>query len=64
MNQDYYFFATGFANEVSFTEWGIAYYPVKAALFMGGILLLLQGLSRLVKDIKVLNQEENQDKGL
>jgi TRAP-type mannitol/chloroaromatic compound transport system permease small subunit len=38
-------------NEVSFTEWGIQYWPVKLALPVGGALMALQGLSKLIKDI-------------
>lgn len=41
-------------QEVSFTEWGIQYWPVKFAIPLGAALLLLQGLSRLVKDVLVL----------
>ncbi len=41
-------------REVSFTEWGIQYWPVKFAIPLGAALLLLQGLSRLVKDVLVL----------
>ena len=47
------FWASGYSNEVSFTEWAVAYYPVKFSLVVGGILLGLQGLSRLIKDIQV-----------
>ena len=36
---------------VSFTEWGIQYWPVKLAMPIGAALLLLQGLSKLIKDI-------------
>ena len=32
-------------GEVSFTEWGIQYWPVKFALSAGAMLLLLQGIS-------------------
>lgn len=39
------------AQEVSFTEWGIQYYPVKFALPLGAALLLLQGIVRLFNDI-------------
>lgn len=54
-------FATGWTffhdsylvNEVSFTEWGIHYWPVKLALPIGAALLLLQGLAQLIKDIAV-----------
>ena len=58
MNQNEYFFATGFANETSFSEWGVAYYPIKFSLVLGGILLLLQGISRLIKDIEVFSVED------
>ena len=48
-----YFWAQGYSNELSFTEWAVAYYPVKFAMVIGGVLLLLQGLSRLIKDIEI-----------
>ncbi|MER9358762.1 MULTISPECIES: TRAP transporter small permease subunit [unclassified Mesorhizobium] len=38
-------------GERSFTEWGIQYWPVKLAIPIGAALLLLQGLSRLMRDI-------------
>ncbi len=41
-------------NEVSFTEWAVQYWPIKFALPLGGLLLLLQGLAQLLKDIAVL----------
>jgi TRAP-type mannitol/chloroaromatic compound transport system permease small subunit len=41
--------------EVSFTEWGIQYWPVKITLPLGAILIILQGLSRMVKDIIFLS---------
>ena len=41
-------------NEVSFTEWAVQYWPIKFALPLGGVLLLLQGLAQLLKDIAVL----------
>ena len=40
--------------EVSFTEWAIQYWPVKAAIPLGALLLLLQGLARLILDFRVL----------
>ncbi len=52
MNRDQFFFAAGYFNEVSFSEWAVAYYPVKLTLVLGGVLLLLQGVSRLVKDVQ------------
>ena len=38
-------------GEHSFTEWGIQYWPVKLAIPIGAALLLLQGVSKLIKDI-------------
>jgi TRAP-type mannitol/chloroaromatic compound transport system permease small subunit len=38
-------------REVSFTEWGIQYWPVKLMIPIGAGLLLLQGAAKLVKDI-------------
>jgi TRAP-type mannitol/chloroaromatic compound transport system permease small subunit len=38
-------------NEVSFTEWGVQYWPVKLMLPIGAALMALQGLSKLIKDI-------------
>ena len=41
-------------GEVSFTEWGIQYWPVKLMIPIGAGLLLLQGLARLARDIAIL----------
>ncbi len=41
-------------GEVSFTEWGIQYWPVKLVIVLGGVLLFLQGLSRVSKDIALV----------
>jgi len=38
-------------HEVSFTEWGVQYWPVKLMLPIGAALMALQGLSKLIKDI-------------
>ena len=38
-------------REVSFTEWGIQYWPVKLAIPIGAGLLLLQGVAKLLKDV-------------
>lgn len=49
------FFMDSFeVSEVSFTEWAIQYWPIKFALPLGGMLLLLQGIAVLAKDIAVL----------
>ena len=41
-------------NEVSFTEWAIQYWPVKCVMVVGSILLIIQGLSIVLKDLKIL----------
>jgi TRAP-type mannitol/chloroaromatic compound transport system permease small subunit len=37
--------------ETSFTEWGVQYWPVKLAIPIGAALIVLQGVSKLIKDI-------------
>jgi TRAP-type mannitol/chloroaromatic compound transport system permease small subunit len=37
--------------ETSFTEWGVQYWPVKLAIPVGAALIVLQGVSKLIKDI-------------
>ena len=44
--------------EVSFTEWAIQYWPVKSSIALGAALLLLQGLSKLIKDLTTLVARE------
>jgi TRAP-type mannitol/chloroaromatic compound transport system permease small subunit len=44
------FQATGI-NELSFSEWQIAYWPFKWALAIGGLLLVLQGVAKFARDI-------------
>ncbi len=44
--------------EVSFTEWAIQYWPVKSTMAIGALLILLQGLSKLTKDIRILVGKE------
>lgn len=55
MDKNIFFFAQGFNNEVSFTEWGIAYWPVKATLFFGGLFLLGAAISEFMKDLRVFS---------
>jgi TRAP-type mannitol/chloroaromatic compound transport system permease small subunit len=43
-------------NEHSFTEWGIHYWPVKLMLPLGAFLIILQGISKLIKDIVFVTQ--------
>jgi len=40
--------------EVSFTEWAIQYWPVKLTLSAGALLLMLDGITKLIKDLIVL----------
>ncbi|WP_043643833.1 TRAP transporter small permease subunit [Caenispirillum salinarum] len=56
VSADFLPFGTGYANERSFTEWQVAYWPVKGTIFLGAVFLLLQGLGRLVKDILVMRR--------
>ena len=47
---------TFFQNSYSMDErtvetWGIQYWPVKAMMLLGAVLLTLAGLSKLIKDI-------------
>ncbi|MEP3244130.1 MAG: TRAP transporter small permease subunit [Sneathiella sp.] len=41
-------------NEVSFTEWAVHYWPVKCVMILGSLLLILQGLSGVLKDISTV----------
>jgi len=44
--------ALGYQFDISQSEWQIAYWPVKFMIPLGGLLIVLQGTSRLVKDIQ------------
>jgi TRAP-type mannitol/chloroaromatic compound transport system permease small subunit len=44
-------------HESSFTEWGIQYWPVKLTLPIGAALIILQGVSKLIKDIAILTRK-------
>ena len=41
-------------GEISFSEWEIAYWPFKWAIFVGGALLILQGVAKLARDLQAL----------
>ena len=43
--------------EVSFTEWAIQYWPVKIAIMVGACLLVLQGLSQVLRDLSTVFAE-------
>lgn len=49
-------FNPGGTGEVSFTEWGVQYWPVKLMMPIGAALLLLQGVSKLIKDVIILTR--------
>ncbi len=54
MDANQFFWAIGYSNETSFSEWAVAYYPIKFSLVVGGVLLFAQGLSKLIKDIRTV----------
>jgi TRAP-type mannitol/chloroaromatic compound transport system permease small subunit len=41
-------------GEISFNEWEVPLWPMKWVMVMGGVLLLLQGISKLSKDIRAI----------
>ncbi len=43
-------------SEVSFTEWGVQYWPVKLMMPVGAALMALQGLAKLIKDIVLVTR--------
>ncbi|MGQ7247284.1 TRAP transporter large permease subunit [Halomonas sp. V046] len=49
---DVWWFGDSYANEVSFTEWAVQYFPVKFMLFVGALLLLAQGIAQLIRDFQ------------
>lgn len=51
-------------NETTVETWGIQYWPVKAMMLLGSILIFLAGVSKLIKDIVLfvrLGQERSDD---
>jgi TRAP-type mannitol/chloroaromatic compound transport system permease small subunit len=44
--------ARGYQFDISQSEWQIAYWPVKAMIPLGALLVLLQGISRFVRDFQ------------
>ena len=43
-------------SEISFTEWAVQYWPVKLCIPIGAALIVLQGVSKLVKDIMLIRR--------
>jgi TRAP-type mannitol/chloroaromatic compound transport system permease small subunit len=40
-------------GETTVETWGIQYWPVKGVMLLGSVLILLAGISKLLKDISV-----------
>ncbi len=49
-----FFYDSFEVREVSFSEWAISYWPIKFSLPLGALLLLLQGIAQVLKDLAVL----------
>ncbi|MXQ06584.1 TRAP transporter small permease subunit [Alphaproteobacteria bacterium GH1-50] len=45
-------------GELSFNEWEVPLWPMKWVMVMGGLLLVLQGISKLSKDIRAIARGE------
>jgi TRAP-type mannitol/chloroaromatic compound transport system permease small subunit len=43
-------------TEISFTEWAVQYWPVKLCIPIGAALIVLQGVSKLLKDIAIVRR--------
>ena len=43
-------------GELSFNEWEIPLWPMKWVMVLGGVLLVLQGISKLAKDVRTLRE--------
>ncbi len=48
-----FFWDSWLIREVSFTDWAPPLYPVKFSVFVGTLLLLLQGVANFLRDLKV-----------
>jgi len=63
VSQDAIFFGQSYANETSFTEWAVQYYPIKFTLALGGVLLLLQGIAQFIKDCQAFQHARRHHQG-
>ena len=43
-------------GEISFNEWEVPLWPMKWVMVLGGLLLILQGISKVIKDIDTLRR--------
>ena len=44
-------------GEISYKEWDVPHWPMKRVMDVGGLLLVLQGVSKLAKDIREVTRE-------
>jgi TRAP-type mannitol/chloroaromatic compound transport system permease small subunit len=51
-------------NEVSFTEWAISYWPIKVVMVLGSLLLLIQGIALVLKDVAILIKPTSRKGGM
>jgi len=51
-DQNMFFFGQGYANDLSQSEWQIEYLPVKGVMVLGTVLLLIQGIAGLIRDVQ------------
>lgn len=54
-----FFYDSFVIGQVSHTEWEISHWPVKFALPLGGVLIFLQGLARLLRDLTIAFGKNN-----
>lgn len=63
MGTSWAFFTSSYGmNETTIETWGIQYWPVKLLMFTGAVLLMLAGISKLIKDImlfRLMGEEKN-----
>ena len=45
-------------GEISFNEWEVPLWPMKWVMVVGGVLLVLQGISKMSKDIRAIARGE------
>ena len=39
-------------NETSFSEWRVSYVPIKGCMVLGSLMLTLQGVANVIRDIR------------
>jgi TRAP-type mannitol/chloroaromatic compound transport system permease small subunit len=49
--------------EVSFNEWQIQYWPAKVMIAVGALLLLLQGIAQVIRDVHFLRASRGKEEG-